>query len=150
MLLNIARSTKDDKGVHPHIKFEENYDARLMPSIHKLPLDVNLTVNIKNIYGLNEVEQLLKMESTVQLNWVDERVQFKNDTSSEFWTLPPWVSHNICCSTKYILSVLFHYIEYFTSIMTHALTYCFRQQNTFGFLMCLLTGQNESMLRHIT
>ena len=123
MLLSIARSRKHAETVHPHIKFEKNYDARLMPSIHKLPLDVNLTVNIKNIYELNEVEQLLKMESTVQLNWVDERVQFKNDTSSKFWTLPPWVSQNVCCFTKYILSVFFYHEAYFTSIMSNALTY---------------------------
>ena len=104
LFLSIARSQKNDKSVHPQIKFAKDYDARLMPSIHNLPLHVNLTVNVKNIYDLSEIEQLLKMESTLQLNWVDERVQLKNDTSYEFWTLPPSVSLlNTFSLTCYIL-----------------------------------------------
>ena len=62
--------------VHPYIRFDEDYNTKKMPLNNKdpLPLEVNLTINIKNIYGADEVNQLLGLETTVQMNWIDERI----------------------------------------------------------------------------
>ena len=46
--------------------------------LKSLPLDLNLTINIKNIYGVDEVNQLLGLETTVQMNWLDHRVTLLN------------------------------------------------------------------------
>ena len=66
--------------VHPYIRFDEDYSTKKMPLNNKdpLPLEVNLTINIKNIYGADEVNQLLGMETTVQMNWIDERITLLN------------------------------------------------------------------------
>ena len=63
--------------VHPFIKFDDNYSNKKMP-LKSLPLDLNLTINIKNIYGVDEVNQLLGLETTVQMNWLDHRVTLLN------------------------------------------------------------------------
>ena len=62
----------------------------------ELPLDVNFTINIKNVYGIDEVDQLLGMETTVQMNWIDERITLENIPKEHInldrITLPPDVS----------------------------------------------------------
>ena len=86
---------KSGSEVHPYIRFDKNYNTKKMPLKH-LPLDVNLTINIKNIYGIDEVKQLLGMETTVQMNWVDDRVVLldiaKEHVNLDRITLPPDVS----------------------------------------------------------
>jgi len=81
--------------VHPYIRFEEDYNTKKMP-LKSLPLDVNLTINIKNIYGIDEVTQMLGMETTVQMNWIDERITLldvgKEHINKDRITLPPDVS----------------------------------------------------------
>ena len=82
--------------VHPFIKFEDDYNTKKMP-LNKLPLDLNLTINIKNIYGVDEVNQLLGMETTVQMNWIDDRVTLldvsKEHINLDRITLPSEVSN---------------------------------------------------------
>ena len=63
--------------VHPFIKLDDDYSTKKMP-LKSLPLDLNLTINIKNIYGVDEVNQLLGLETTVQMNWLDHRVTLLN------------------------------------------------------------------------
>ena len=81
--------------VHPYIKFDEKYNTKKMP-LRSLPLDVNITINIKNIYAVDEVNQLLGMETTVQMNWIDDRVTLLNVSEDHLnldrITLPPNVS----------------------------------------------------------
>ena len=81
--------------VHPFIKFEDDYNTKKMP-LNKLPLDLNLTINIKNIYGVDEVNQLLGMETTVQMNWIDDRITLldvsKEHINLDRITLPSEVS----------------------------------------------------------
>ena len=81
--------------VHPYIRFTDDYSNKKMP-LNSLPLDVNLTINIKNIYGVDEVSQLLGMETTVQMNWIDDRITLldvaKEHINVDRITLPPDVS----------------------------------------------------------
>ena len=81
--------------VHPYIEFDKNYNTKKMP-LKSLPLDVNITINIKNIYAVDEVNQLLGMETTVQMNWIDDRVTLLNVSAEHLnldrITLPPNVS----------------------------------------------------------
>ena len=90
LFLNMALSQKH----HPYIKFERNYNPKKMP-LKSLPLDVNLTINIKNIYGINEIDQLLGMETTVQMNWIDNRITLldipEEHLNLDRITLPPKV-----------------------------------------------------------
>ena len=82
--------------VHPYIQFDKNYNTKKMP-LKSLPLDVNITINIKNIYAVDEVNQLLGMETTVQMNWIDDRVTLLNVSEDHLnldrITLPPNVSY---------------------------------------------------------
>ena len=74
--------------------------------LNSLPLDVNLTINIKNIYGVDEVSQLLGMETTVQMNWIDERITLldvaKEHINLDRITLPPDVS-STCPHKRFLL-----------------------------------------------
>ena len=96
---NITPTRKELKRirneVHPYINFTEDYSNKKMP-LNRLPLDVNLTINIKNIYGVDEVSQLLGMETTVQMNWIDDRITLLNVSKEHInldrITLPPDVS----------------------------------------------------------
>ena len=92
-LLNDALFEKHQ--VHPYIKFDKNYNTKKMP-LKTLPLNVNITINIKNIYAVDEVNQLLGMETTVQMNWIDDRVTLLNVSEEHLnldrITLPPKVS----------------------------------------------------------
>ena len=91
-----ANEVSKSHEVHPYIKFDEDYNTKKMP-LNSLPLDVNLTINIKNIYGVDEVNQLLGMETTVQMNWIDERITLLNVSKEHInldrITLPFEVSH---------------------------------------------------------
>ena len=89
--------------VHPYIRFTDDYSNKKMP-LNSLPLDVNLTINIKNIYGVDEVSQLLGMETTVQMNWIDDRITLldvaKEHINLDRITLPPDVSSFIGYTSK--------------------------------------------------
>ena len=123
--------------VHPYIRFTEDYNNKKMP-LNSLPLDVNLTINIKNIYGVDEVSQLLGMETTVQMNWIDERITLldvaKEHINLDRITLPPDVSST--CSHK---SFLFGYQNNVYFIVSQNLNFhtnvdvFLRKPNTFGY-----------------
>jgi hypothetical protein len=90
-----SKEVEKKHEVHPYIRFEEGYNPKKMP-LKSLPLDVNLTINIKNIYGIDEVTQMLGMETTVQMNWIDDRITLldvgKEHLNLDRITLPPDVS----------------------------------------------------------
>ena len=90
-----ANEVSESHEVHPYIRFDDHYNTKKMP-LNSLPLDVNLTINIKNIYGVDEVNQLLGMETTVQMNWIDERITLldigKEHINLDRITLPSEVS----------------------------------------------------------
>ena len=91
-----AKEISKKHEVHPFIKFDDDYSTKKMP-LNSLPLDLNLTINIKNIYGVDEVNQLLGMETTVQMNWLDDRVTLLNVSKEHInldrITLPSEVSN---------------------------------------------------------
>ena len=64
-----------------------------------LPLNVNLTIHITNVYEIDNVYQLLGLETTVQMNWIDERIKLLDipveHPTSDRITLPPEV-YKIC------------------------------------------------------
>ena len=90
-----ANELSESHEVHPYIRFDDHYNTKKMP-LNSLPLDVNLTINIKNIYGVDEVNQLLGLETTVQMNWIDERITLldvgKEHINLDRITLPSDVS----------------------------------------------------------
>ena len=96
-LLSCVSYTACHENVHSLIRFEENYNSKVMP-LKFLPLDVNLTVHITNVYEIDNVYQLLGLETTVQMNWIDERIKLLDipieHLISDRITLPPEV-HNI-------------------------------------------------------
>ena len=104
--------------VHPYIRFTEDYNNKKMP-LNSLPLDVNLTINIKNIYGVDEVSQLLGMETTVQMNWIDDRITLldvaKEHINLDRITLPPDVS-STCPHKRFLFGQKYFIVKILTSI----------------------------------
>ena len=121
--------------VHPYIRFTVDYNNKKMP-LNSLPLDVNLTINIKNIYGVDEVSQLLGMETTVQMNWIDERITLldvaKEHINLDRITLPPDVSstcsHKRFCSGINVYFVVSQNLNFNTNVDVFL-----RKPNTFGY-----------------
>ena len=91
-LLSCVSYTACHKNVHPLIRFEDNYNSKVMP-LKFLPLNVNLTIHITNVYEIDNVYQLLGLETTVQMNWIDERIKLLDipveHLISDRITLPP-------------------------------------------------------------
>ena len=112
-LLSWVSYTACYKNVHPLIRFEENYNPKVMP-LKFLPLNVNLTIHITNVYEIDNVYQLLGLETTVQMNWIDERIELLDIPAehliSDRITLPPEV-YKICdeCNNPVLVASITYY-----------------------------------------
>ena len=112
-LLSWVSYTACHKNVHPLILFEDNYNSKVMP-LKFLPLNVNLTIHITNVYEIDNVYQLLGLETTVQMNWIDERVKLLDipieHLISDRITLPPEV-YKICdeCNNPVLIVSMTYY-----------------------------------------
>ena len=104
------------KNVHPLIRFEENYNSKVMP-LKFLPLNVNLTIHITNVYEIDNVYQLLGLETTVQMNWIDERIELLDIPAehliSDRITLPPEVQKicDECNNPVFIVSKTYYNLD---------------------------------------
>ena len=79
-----------ESNVHPKIKLLPNYSIHEAP-IRKdgVPIDVNFTINLRNILEVNEVSQLISMETSIRMFWKDYRVQPELENGKEYITLNP-------------------------------------------------------------
>ena len=132
LLLSVSY-TACHKNVHPLIRFEENYNSKVMP-LKFLPLNVNLTIHITNVYEIDNVYQLLGLETTVQMNWIDERIELLDipveHPTSDRITLPPEVQKICveCNNPVFIVSITYYILDLIS-----------RKQQNFGFQIYLST-----------
>ena len=73
-----------ESNVHPKIKLLSNYSIHEAP-IRKdgVPIDVNFTINLRNILEVNEVSQLISIETSIRMFWKDYRVQPELENGKE-------------------------------------------------------------------
>ena len=76
--------------VHPKVYLSPNYSIHEAPIYTEgVPIDVNFTINLRNILEVNEVAQLLSMETSIRMFWKDWRVRADLDEGKDYLTLNP-------------------------------------------------------------
>jgi hypothetical protein len=64
------------------------------------PLQVNFSVNLRNVLGVNEKDQLISLETSLRMFWRDTRVKVNEREMAEekeYITLNPKASMPACC-----------------------------------------------------
>lgn len=81
--------------VHEDVTFEKDYNIHQAPMLAKgKPLDVNFTVNLRNILEVNEKAQLISLETTLRMFWIDPRVKAVINDDRDYITLNPKTAEN--------------------------------------------------------
>ena len=89
ILLSISGCTYGNT-FHPKIHFAQNYSIHEAPIYSKdRPIDVNFTINLRNILEVNEVSQLISVETSVRMMWKDYRVHAELEKDVDYVTLNP-------------------------------------------------------------
>lgn len=79
-----------ESNIHPRVHIDPNYNIHEAPvrnSGH--PIDVNFTINLRNILEVNEVAQLISLETSIRLFWIDWRVRADLPENDTYMTLNP-------------------------------------------------------------
>ena len=95
-------SSSSSSRVHPDLVFDSDYSIHEAPVVEQdQPLLVNFSINLRNVLGVNEKEQLISLETSLRMFWRDPRVRLnpaalERDGSSsskrDYITLNPRVS----------------------------------------------------------
>ena len=63
-------------NIHPLVQIDPEYNIHEAPIRNDgIPIDVNVTINLRNILEVNEVAQLISLETSIRLFWKDWRVR---------------------------------------------------------------------------
>ena len=74
---------------HPKVHLSPNYSIHEAPIYtQSVPIDVNFTINLRNVLEVNEVAQLISMETSIRMFWKDWRVRAELD-GKDYLTLNP-------------------------------------------------------------
>jgi hypothetical protein len=103
------------KNFHPKVHLSPNYSIHEAPIYTKgVPIDVNFTINLRNVLEVNEVAQLISMETSIRMFWKDRRVRAEldgkdylalNPTAAEYFWIPDIFidrSRNVRVPTYYV------------------------------------------------
>ena len=66
----------DEKFMHRHVVMDRDYSIHEAPvNRHNPnePLDVQFSINLRNVLGVNEKEQLISLEISLRMFWKDYR-----------------------------------------------------------------------------
>ncbi len=83
-------------------------------SVHELPpvddggaLAVNFSVNLRNILGVNEKDQLISLETSLRMFWHDPRVKVREGAlrGRDYISLNPRVTCVVTCTDAFILLI---------------------------------------------
>ena len=81
--------SKGKKHIHPKVHLSKNYSNHEAPIYKKgIPIDVNFTINLRNILEVNEVAQTLSIETSIRMFWKDLRVSAELE-GNDYITLNP-------------------------------------------------------------
>ena len=76
--------------VHPRVHLHSNYNIHEAPiRDYGVPIDVNFTINLRNILEVNEVAQIIALETSIRLFWKDWRVNVDLPPNQTYMTLNP-------------------------------------------------------------
>ena len=65
-------NTNGKTHFHPKVHLSTNYSIHEAPIYtENVPIDVNFTINLRNILEVNEVAQLISMETSIRMFWID-------------------------------------------------------------------------------
>ena len=79
-----------ESNIHPRVHIDPNYNIHEAPVRNNgQPIDVNFTINLRNILEVNEVAQLISLETSIRLFWVDWRVRADLPQNDSYMTLNP-------------------------------------------------------------
>ena len=81
VLLLCAYSASGALGsdIHPDLVLEAGYSIHEAPVVTAgQPLSVNFSINLRNVLGVNEKEQLISLETSLRMFWKDPRVTLKS------------------------------------------------------------------------
>merc|ERR1712241_1222592 len=78
------------------VSFPQDYNSQLRPPTEDgKPVLIEASINLRNILGVGEKDQIISLETTLRLYWKDTRVKPKpqfldsNDSVGEYFTLNP-------------------------------------------------------------
>ena len=75
--------------IHPNVHLNSNYTIHEAPINTNEPIDVNFTINLRNILEVNEVAQLISLETSIRMYWKDWRVQADLKDGENYITMNP-------------------------------------------------------------
>ena len=77
-------------NVHPKVELSPAYSIHEAPIQQDgVPLDVNFTINLRNVLEVNEKAQIISLETTIRMFWRDFRVNADMEPGQEYITLNP-------------------------------------------------------------
>ena len=79
-----------ENNIHPSVHIDPDYNIHEAP-VNKNggPIDVNFTINLRNILEVNEVAQIISLETSIRLFWKDWRVSADLPVNKTYMTLNP-------------------------------------------------------------
>ena len=79
-----------ENTIHPSVHIDPDYNIHEAP-VNKNggPIDVNFTINLRNILEVNEVAQIISLETSIRLFWKDWRVSADLPVNKTYMTLNP-------------------------------------------------------------
>ena len=89
-LSGFAVVCNSESNIHPRVHIEPNYNIHEAPSRNNgVPIDVNFTINLRNILEVNEVAQIISLETSIRMFWKDWRVRADLEPTKKYMTLNP-------------------------------------------------------------
>lgn len=75
-LISLPEIVVSDITALRDVKFTQDYNKNEMPPSHDgKPLMVNVSLNLRNIFEVNEKAQYITLETSLRMYWKDERIQ---------------------------------------------------------------------------
>ena len=79
LFIGISATTSSVSEVHPDLDIEDGYNIHEAPLLENgQPLPVNFSINLRNVLGVNEKEQLISLETSLRMFWKDPRVRLRS------------------------------------------------------------------------
>ncbi|TRY74426.1 hypothetical protein TCAL_05021, partial [Tigriopus californicus] len=98
----VANHPVQDDQLHKHLLISPSYSSHHAPSLIKgRPLPVEFSINVRNVLGINEKEQLISLETSLRMFWIDPRVKVRDESlnlsapaNEQYITFNPKVAHH--------------------------------------------------------
>lgn len=89
VFVNIFEICQSENLIHPKVHLASNYTTHDAPITANEPIDVNFTINLRNILEVNEVAQLITLETSIRMYWRDWRVYADIKDGEDYVTMNP-------------------------------------------------------------